>query len=114
VGGHRDLLAYLVRRLLENGANSSFVSVAADPDVPVTELLKRPADIVVNPDAARHSKLPLPRDLYGPERAIRAAVEFGHADSLAALLDEIRRGGTGPFRAAPVVNGQALAVPSVP
>src|SRR5215468_8619861 len=35
VGGHRDLLAYLVRRLLENGANSSFVSAAADPDVPV-------------------------------------------------------------------------------
>ncbi len=37
VGGHRDLLAYLVRRLLENGANSSFVSAAADPDVPVEE-----------------------------------------------------------------------------
>ena len=42
VGGHRDLLAYLVRRLLENGANSSFVSVAADPAVPVAALLKRP------------------------------------------------------------------------
>ena len=43
VGGHRDLLAYLVRRLLENGANSSFVSAAADPDVPVEELLRHPA-----------------------------------------------------------------------
>src|SRR6185295_13332994 len=42
VGGHRDLLAYLVRRLLENGANSSFVSVAADPSVPVATILKRP------------------------------------------------------------------------
>src|SRR5262249_48070355 len=42
VGGHRDLLAYLVRRLLENGANSSFVSVAADPNVPVSEILRRP------------------------------------------------------------------------
>jgi RHH-type proline utilization regulon transcriptional repressor/proline dehydrogenase/delta 1-pyrroline-5-carboxylate dehydrogenase len=109
VGGHRDLLAYLVRRLLENGANSSFVSVAADPDVPVTELLKRPADIIVSPDATRHPKLPLPRDLYGPERRNSRGVEFGHADSLAALLDEIRRGGTGPFRAAPVVNGQVLS-----
>ena len=42
VGGHRDLLAYLVRRLLENGANSSFVSVAADKSVPIEEILRRP------------------------------------------------------------------------
>ncbi len=46
VGVHQDLLAYLVRRLLENGANSSFVSVAADADVPVDTLLRRPAAIV--------------------------------------------------------------------
>ena len=45
VGGHRDLLAYLVRRLLENGANSSFVAVAADPSVPVEALLKRPQEL---------------------------------------------------------------------
>src|SRR6202022_2969339 len=44
VGGHRDLLAYLVRRLLENGANSSFVSVAADPAVPVSTILRRPQE----------------------------------------------------------------------
>ena len=42
VGGHRDLLAYLVRRLLENGANTSFVSVSANPDIPIATLLKRP------------------------------------------------------------------------
>src|SRR5205807_369596 len=42
VGGHRDLLAYLVRRLLENGANSSFVAVAADPSVPITSIIRRP------------------------------------------------------------------------
>ena len=42
VGGHRDLLAYLVRRLLENGANSSFVYAAADPNVPVAQILERP------------------------------------------------------------------------
>jgi RHH-type proline utilization regulon transcriptional repressor/proline dehydrogenase/delta 1-pyrroline-5-carboxylate dehydrogenase len=109
VGGHRDLLAYLVRRLLENGANSSFVSVAADPDIPVTELLKRPADIVVRPEAARHPKLPLPRDLYGPERRNSRGVEFGNQGALDALLAEIRAGGTGPFRATPMVNGQPHA-----
>ena len=49
VGGHRDLLAYLVRRLLENGANSSFVAVAADPSVPVEALLKRPQSWIGDP-----------------------------------------------------------------
>src|ERR1700704_1151506 len=54
VGSHRDLLAYLVRRLLENGANSSFVAFAADEAVPVTALLRRPADIVGSAHDACH------------------------------------------------------------
>src|SRR3569833_3229272 len=53
VGSHRDLLAYLVRRLLENGANSSFVAIAADEAVPVATLLRRPADIVGCAENAR-------------------------------------------------------------
>src|SRR5690606_14233291 len=78
VGGHRDLLAYLVRRLLENGANSSFVSVAADPNVPIAEILKRPAAVIGTPEAAAHPRLPLPAALYG-SRVNSAGVEFGHA-----------------------------------
>ena len=55
VGGHRDLLAYLVRRLLENGANSSFVSVAADPTVPVAGAPEAPGRYHRDaPEAARH------------------------------------------------------------
>src|SRR5690349_9021046 len=57
VGSHRDLLAYLVRRLLENGANSSFVAQAADYRVPVPALLKRPVDLIVRPDHAHHARL---------------------------------------------------------
>ncbi|QFU15195.1 bifunctional proline dehydrogenase/L-glutamate gamma-semialdehyde dehydrogenase PutA [Microvirga thermotolerans] len=106
VGGHRDLLAYLVRRLLENGANSSFVSVAADENVPVEVLLKRPADIVVSPDRARHPKLPLPRDLYGPGRANSRGVEFGHRASLEGLLAEIAQGARQACRAEPLVDGR--------
>ncbi len=68
VGGHRDLLAYLVRRLLENGANSSFVSAVADPAVPVSVLLKRPQAWIGDARHARHPKVPLPRDLYAPSR----------------------------------------------
>src|ERR1041385_7741068 len=89
VGGHRDLLAYLVRRLLENGANSSFVSVAADPSVPVSEILKRPQSWVADASHARHPRIPLPRDLYGT-RKNSAGVEFGDRAGLEALLSGVK------------------------
>jgi RHH-type transcriptional regulator, proline utilization regulon repressor / proline dehydrogenase / delta 1-pyrroline-5-carboxylate dehydrogenase len=108
VGGHRDLLAYLVRRLLENGANSSFVSVAADPAVPISAILKRPQDWIKDPAQARHPRIPLPRDLYGPERRNSSGVEFGDRASLEGLLAEIRRGSAGAALAAPLVDGVAL------
>jgi RHH-type proline utilization regulon transcriptional repressor/proline dehydrogenase/delta 1-pyrroline-5-carboxylate dehydrogenase len=82
------------------------VSVAADPSVPVAELLKRPADIIVSPARARHPKLPLPRDLYGPGRPNSRGVEFGHRASVAELEAEIRAGAAGPFRAEPRVDGR--------
>jgi RHH-type transcriptional regulator, proline utilization regulon repressor / proline dehydrogenase / delta 1-pyrroline-5-carboxylate dehydrogenase len=109
VGGHRDLLAYLVRRLLENGANSSFVSVAADPAVPISAILKRPQDWITDPAQARHPKIPLPRDLYGPERRNSLGVEFGDRASLEGLLAEIRRSSTAAATAAPLVDGLTLS-----
>ncbi len=107
VGGYADLLAYLVRRLLENGANSSFVSVAADPDVPVTEILKRPQAWIADPARARHSHIPLPRDLFAPERTNSAGVEFGHAASLAALRAEVAKA-PASVDAAPLIDGVAI------
>ena len=94
VGGHRDLLAYLVRRLLENGANSSFVSVAADPSVPIEALLKRPQSWIGDPQHARHPHIPLPRDLYGKARRNSAGVEFGdRAESRRIAGRDPRRAG---------------------
>jgi RHH-type proline utilization regulon transcriptional repressor/proline dehydrogenase/delta 1-pyrroline-5-carboxylate dehydrogenase len=104
VGIHKDLLAYLVRRLLENGANSSFVSVAADPNVPVDVLLERPEQRVGRPDRARHSGLPMPADLFGTTRRNSAGVEFGHAASLADLVADVRRA-TILVHATPLING---------
>jgi RHH-type proline utilization regulon transcriptional repressor/proline dehydrogenase/delta 1-pyrroline-5-carboxylate dehydrogenase len=108
VGGHRDLLAYLVRRLLENGANSSFVSVAADPAVPVSQILKRPQAWIAAPGHARHPRIPLPRDLYGPSRRNSSGVEFGDRASLEALLKEVS---TVPrdAEAIPLIDGTARA-----
>ncbi|MEQ8658571.1 MAG: bifunctional proline dehydrogenase/L-glutamate gamma-semialdehyde dehydrogenase PutA [Hyphomicrobiales bacterium] len=65
VGPHRDLLAYLVRRLLENGANSSFVNQIVDTDVPAEAIAEDPFEAV----KTARSPVPLPRDLYAPERS---------------------------------------------
>ena len=107
VGGHADLLAYLVRRLLENGANSSFVSVAADPDVPIARILKRPQVWIADPTHARHSHIPLPCDLFAPERRNSSGVEFGDSAALAALQAEIAAAPPS-WRATPLIDGVAV------
>ena len=64
VGGHEDLLPYLVRRLLENGANSSFVNALLDENIQPKDVISDPVEkVMAHP--ARHAKLPLPRDMYG-------------------------------------------------
>jgi RHH-type transcriptional regulator, proline utilization regulon repressor / proline dehydrogenase / delta 1-pyrroline-5-carboxylate dehydrogenase len=68
VGGHRDLLAYLVRRLLENGANSSFVHQLADEDVSDDILLADPVAKVIAVEGTPHPSIPLPVDLFGDRR----------------------------------------------
>lgn len=65
VGGHRDLLAYLVRRLLENGANSSFVHQLADEQLTEAELLADPVEKIAAVGGTRHPSIPLPVELFG-------------------------------------------------
>jgi RHH-type proline utilization regulon transcriptional repressor/proline dehydrogenase/delta 1-pyrroline-5-carboxylate dehydrogenase len=108
VGGYSDLLAYLVRRLLENGANSSFVSVSADPSVPIETILRRPQSWIADVTDARHSHIPLPRDLFASSRLNSAGIDFGDSASLAALLAEIAAAPTS-VDAAPLVGGVALS-----
>ncbi len=108
VGGYADLLAYLVRRLLENGANSSFVSVAADPAVPIETVLRRPQRWIASPEAARHPHIPLPRDLFAPERKNSTGIEFGDGAALAALRAEIAAAPK-HAKASPLIDGVAVA-----
>jgi RHH-type proline utilization regulon transcriptional repressor/proline dehydrogenase/delta 1-pyrroline-5-carboxylate dehydrogenase len=68
VGGHRDLLAYLVRRLLENGANSSFVHQLADERLSDADLIADPVARIAAVGGTRHPAIPLPSELFAPER----------------------------------------------
>ena len=88
VGGHRDLLAYLVRRLLENGANSSFVARVGDRKVRIYELLERPARLLAD-GPARHPKIARSGTLFGARRN-SAGIEFGSRRELNALVSAMR------------------------
>ena len=105
VGSHETLLAYLVRRLLENGANSSFVNRVADASVSVDDLVADPVTLAlaIRPLGAPHEKIALPRDLYGEERANSQGLDFSNERRLADLATGWRRppGRCGaPFRPA--------------
>jgi RHH-type proline utilization regulon transcriptional repressor/proline dehydrogenase/delta 1-pyrroline-5-carboxylate dehydrogenase len=83
VGTHETLLAYLVRRLLENGANSSFVNRISDPAVSIDDLLIDPATL---PGVGtKHDKIALPADIYGPTRRNAAGLDLSNEATLAAL-----------------------------
>lgn len=66
VGSHEDLLAYLVRRLLENGANTSFVNRLADDEAPIGEIIADPVEQVAGLNSIPHPRIPLPRDIFAP------------------------------------------------
>jgi RHH-type proline utilization regulon transcriptional repressor/proline dehydrogenase/delta 1-pyrroline-5-carboxylate dehydrogenase len=87
VGGHRDLLAYLVRRLLENGANSSFVHQVGDPGIPLERLVADPLDALARPYSP-HPRVPAPRDLL-PDRLNSRGVDLSDRDVLARLARRI-------------------------
>jgi RHH-type proline utilization regulon transcriptional repressor/proline dehydrogenase/delta 1-pyrroline-5-carboxylate dehydrogenase len=76
VGSHKELLAYLVRRLLENGANSSFVNRIADEQVSIDELVKDPVAELQSLEPKRNPKIILPRDVFGPGRRNSAGVDL--------------------------------------
>jgi RHH-type proline utilization regulon transcriptional repressor/proline dehydrogenase/delta 1-pyrroline-5-carboxylate dehydrogenase len=85
VGGHRDLLAYLVRRLLENGANSSFVHQLADERLSDRDLLADPVARIAAVGGTRHPAIPLPQDLFTPERRNSEGLDLSDRGELARV-----------------------------
>ena len=86
VGGHRDLLAYLVRRLLENGANSSFVHQLADARLTEAEILADPVAKIAAVGGTRHPSIPLPVDLFGAGHRNSGGLDLSDVDVLARTV----------------------------
>jgi RHH-type proline utilization regulon transcriptional repressor/proline dehydrogenase/delta 1-pyrroline-5-carboxylate dehydrogenase len=111
VGEHKDLLAYLVRRLLENGANTSFVNRFMDEEVPVVEIVRDPITELERLESYAHPRLPVPAALYSDRRNSRG-IDLGDPRELAALRAQIAaektRESADAF-AGPIINGQLLA-----
>ncbi|HTA66473.1 MAG TPA: bifunctional proline dehydrogenase/L-glutamate gamma-semialdehyde dehydrogenase PutA [Xanthomonadaceae bacterium] len=104
VGSHEDLLPYLVRRLLENGANSSFVNRITDATVSASALVTDPTVVVAGFASKPHPNIPLPRALYGPGRTNSMGVNFANDQDMRALAGRIAAA-QGPWTAAPLVPG---------
>jgi RHH-type proline utilization regulon transcriptional repressor/proline dehydrogenase/delta 1-pyrroline-5-carboxylate dehydrogenase len=106
VGAHDTLLAYLVRRLLENGANSSFVHRIVDPDVSVESLLEDPAQLAQATGGTPHARVPLPAALYGAGRRNSAGIDLNDDPTLAALDAAFARCAGMAWTAAPILAAQ--------
>ena len=108
VGSHKDLLPYLVRRLLENGANSSFVHRLVDARCPVAELTQHPVDMLLAFDTLNNTKIPLPPAVF-PERKNSYGVNID-IESEAHLFEEQVKGFlNNQWTAGPMINGESLA-----
>src|SRR4051812_2343623 len=103
VGGHRDLLAYLVRRLLENGANSSFVHQLADASLTDADLLADPVARITAVGGTRHPSILLPHDLFQPERANSWGLDLNDRPE----LDRIAKAVAPPLAFAPEPSAPA-------
>lgn len=89
VGAHKDLLPYLVRRLLENGANSSFVHQLVDEKVPVEHLSVHPLEQLANKKSWSNPNIPLPLNLYGKNRINARGLSLNINAQLQPLLEKI-------------------------
>ncbi len=103
VGTHETLLAYLVRRLLENGANTSFVNQVANPDITLDRLLADPVErtLLRDPVGAPHPGITLPRDLFGAARKNSRGLDLANDQVLASLAATLRR--PAPLAAVPLL-----------
>jgi RHH-type proline utilization regulon transcriptional repressor/proline dehydrogenase/delta 1-pyrroline-5-carboxylate dehydrogenase len=131
VGSHEDLLPYLVRRLLENGANSSFVNRITDENVAIDDLIRDPVETVSSFDSIPHPRISLPVDLFRSQAASTSHASIVHSDrknsmganlandqelrTLAAQVNAaVEKAGRNGWHAAPLVPGAVVSTNALP
>jgi RHH-type proline utilization regulon transcriptional repressor/proline dehydrogenase/delta 1-pyrroline-5-carboxylate dehydrogenase len=107
VGSHEHLLPYLVRRLLENGANTSFVNRLVQAEASIDDIVAEPVDVVRDlGSAVRHPRIPLPRDLFAPDRENSRGTNLASSEALTELSSQLAATDAGRWHACPRVAGE--------
>ena len=110
VGGHEDLLAYLVRRLLENGANTSFVNRLADEEAPVADIIRDPvevADIERESGGTVEQLQPSPLAILSGGRRNSLGLPLSEPSVRAGVIEQMSKALEGSFAVGPIVDGKA-------
>ncbi|MCT7946286.1 bifunctional proline dehydrogenase/L-glutamate gamma-semialdehyde dehydrogenase PutA [Shewanella septentrionalis] len=108
IGAHKDLLPYLVRRLLENGANTSFVHKLVDPKTPIESLVVHPLKTLTGYKTLANNKIVLPADIFGSERKNSKGLNMNiisESEPFFAALEQFKNT---QWQAGPLVNGKTL------
>ncbi|WP_394243245.1 bifunctional proline dehydrogenase/L-glutamate gamma-semialdehyde dehydrogenase PutA [Halopseudomonas laoshanensis] len=109
VGAHKDLLPYLVRRLLENGANSSFVHKLVDKKVPIETLIEHPLVSLRRHASPANHRIPMPADIYGTERRNSRGINLDVLSQWLPLKQQLDQHMQSSWTGAPLVNGKRLS-----
>ncbi|NNC76584.1 MAG: bifunctional proline dehydrogenase/L-glutamate gamma-semialdehyde dehydrogenase PutA [Woeseiaceae bacterium] len=107
VGSHEDLLPYLVRRLLENGANTSFVNRIVDESIDIDEIVADPLELASQRDYKPHPRIQSPGDLFAPSRRNSSGINLADRTVTEKLLADMQTAIAKPVHAHPIVNGRA-------
>lgn len=113
VGAHKDLLPYLVRRLLENGANSSFVHRLVDAKTPISDLVASPVELARSRPVYRNPKIPRPGELFGQSRANSQGYNLAVGFEREPLLESIMEFDQSRWTMKPLVAGRATATSDI-
>ncbi|WP_330927065.1 bifunctional proline dehydrogenase/L-glutamate gamma-semialdehyde dehydrogenase PutA [Candidatus Sororendozoicomonas aggregata] len=108
VGSHKDLLPYLVRRLLENGANSSFVHRLVDAKIPAADLVRHPADILRGHEHLANQNIPLPADIFGSERKNSSGINIDIASQWQPFRQSVEAFLHRQWHKGPIIDGQQV------
>ena len=111
VGQHEELLSYLVRRLLENGANSSFVNRFMNESVAVETVVEDPIAALQAADSMTNPHIPLPKNLYGESRENSSGVDWGNPQQLAEQIASLQKSGELPHAAPSTLAGKIQSSP---